>query len=1476
MGFDSNLFSFGGRVEGLSRPFVSSTLIFLLRSIMTLRCLFSVFTAVLALNVAAAEKPLLTLQDGDRVAFIGDTLMEREQYGGYIELALASHFPDQKISFRNLGWSADTPRGDSRSSLSKLQAGHEPADEAWNLFQEQIALVKPTVVFLGYGMANSFDGPEGLPKFIRDLNGLIDTIQQQAGSTQVRFVLLSPIRHENLGEPLPNPTPHNAQLELYAKAISEIASKRGFPFISLLDDLNIQSKQKARHPLTDNGIHLNEEGYKRAAAAIEKGLGFKPSRLNTKPFQQVRQEIIRKNQLFFDRSRPQNMAYLLGFRKAEQGRNAAEIPKFDPLVAAVDEKISRMLQTIARHQEKESVDFVLSRPRVSTIGDHKQPQPQPLPEFQMAPGFEATLWAENPLLAKPIQMNFDAKGRLWVASSAVYPQIEPGKEADDKILILEDTDGRGVANKSTVFVDGLLIPTAVLPGDDGVYVGQSTELLHFRDTNKDGKADERKIVLSSFGTEDSHHNVHTLHWAPDGQMYFNQSIYIRTDAETPHGVVRLKSGGVFNLRPQTLDLEIFLRGFCNPWGHAFDDFGQSFVTDGAGSQGINFGIRDATYFTYANMRREMKSISPGSYPKFCGLEFVHSEQFPPDWQGNLITSDFRAHRVVRFAVSEQGAGFAAQELTELMRTTNVTFRPIDAKFGPDGALYVADWSNPIINHGEVDFRDPRRDHEHGRIWRITAKGRPLVAKQDLTKASNKELLNQLLSPNEFNRGQAHRVLAERGKKISGDLRAWTKKQAAEGNEKALLEALWTYQSIGEPNDTLLLKNLSANDGRIRAAAVRILADHSRVTVEEQVSRLKKLVHDKHPRVRLEAVRALAKIPWPASASLVLEALDEPMDPFLDYAVWLSINDLAEVWVNAVHNDAWKVSGREKQLEFALRAIEPKLASEVLENVLGNKPLPRDGNGPWIDLLGSIGNGKQLRKLLEQTVNKGFSDKATGRALDALEEAARKRNVQPDGGTDNLSKLVGKNEKISASVFRLMGAWRLQHHAMLLVDHAADNARPVEQKAAFEALAEIGVDGGNGKEILARLQKMAQTEGNGKVQRQAVLTLARVDFDGSISNIVEVLRSAKTEEQAADLWRSLLNVKNAGPKIAKALPKTDLALPVAKSGLKVAREGGKNEADLILAITRAANLDEKDKALTPEEIKQLATTVTASGNPERGEKLFRSPTLACINCHAIGGVGGKVGPDLTSIGASAPVDYLIESVLFPNSKIKEGFHTLILTTKDDEEYSGVLQRETETEIVIRDAAGKDVSVAKGKLQSRKNGGSLMPSGLIDSLSSEDRADLIRFMSELGKPGPYDASKGNVARSWKLFVLNPGDAANELIKGNAGDHKWEPIYTTVNGDLLRESLQERLKTPGKENGDAVYAATKLQLARDADIAFQLNPAKSPEVFIDGAPLAHAGEAKQHLSQGKHSVVIKISPKDLPEKFRLQVSDGTFVTE
>jgi putative heme-binding domain-containing protein len=1408
------------------------------------------------------------LLDGDRLVLLGDTLIEREQYHGYIELALTARFPDRSIAFRNLGWSGDTPAGEARLGRSKLQAGLEPEGESWKLLVEQVTEEKPTVVFLGYGMAASFDGEAGLAKFTTNLGKLVDEVQKSAGEKKIRFVVLSPIRHENLGAPLPDPAAHNEQLALYAQALGEFASQRGFPFISLFDSVVPDSKKRVvSKPITDNGIHLTAQGYQKAAEAIEKGLGWKPNpKLFTTPAAEpLRQAILRKNEAFFHRSRPANMAYIFGFRRHEQGKNAAEIPQFDSVIAAEEANIAKLRGLTAGVAVEPAATRIKSAvpPAVKT---------QPLPSFAVFPGMEVNLFAENPQLAKPIQMNFDPQGRLWVVSSSVYPQIEPGQKADDKVLILEDVDGDGKAEKATVFVDGLIVPTAVAPGDGGVYVGNSTELLHFKDTNGDGKADQRRVVLSGFGTEDTHHIIHTLRWGQDSHLYFNQSIYNRTHIETPHGVTRLLSGGIFRLHTGTLELGVLYKGWVNSWGHHFDKFGQSFVTDGAGFGGVSYGIPGAMYQAYARGRRIMESISPGNYPKFCGLEITETQHFPDTWQGwqgDLITCDFRANRVVRFRVEEKGAGYLTKEAPDMMRTTNNTFRPIDVKLGPDGALYVADWANPIIQHGEVDFRDPRRDHEHGRIWRIAFKDNPLNQRIDFTKLSNPALLDQLSSSNNYDRAMSRRVLVERN--ALKDVNSWVKKQSS---KTLLLEALWLYQAFNHVEPKILSQVLDSNDGRIRAAAVRVLSDWIGGISNAQ-ELLAGLVVDEHPRVRLEAMRALSKIPDARSVELVLSAYDKPMDGFLDYALWLSINDLAQPFIAALQSGEWKPDGREKQLEFALKSIEPALASTVLGKLVAGQPIARDGKGPWIEIIGQSGSAKELRQLFDQVLAEGFIPAAAERALTALAEAARLRNARPDGDLNGLGKVLNAVDvKTRIAAMRLAGTWKLNSASAALLKVAGNaNLNPELRQAAFDALRDIG-----GQSNVAGLGALTGKDNDPSIRRAAVVTLASLGVGRAAPEMVAVLSATTTEADALALWRALLGIRGAGTAIAKGVPKGGLPEVPAKTGLRVAREGGRNEPELILALSRSASIGDEQKNLSAAELQALADNAMKQGSPERGEKIYRRAALGCVSCHAIGGAGGKVGPDMTSIGASAPVDYLVESILFPNRKIKEGFHSLMVETKDEQEFSGILVRETDTELVLRNAANQEVSIAKSNISKRNNGMSLMPSGLVDALSQAERLDLFRFLSQLGKPGNYDAAAGGVARVWRL----QGGAhtleqfgIDKVVTGDIQGKDWQPAYTLVDGRLLKDEILETGNVARNRSLVSVFAATQFQVAKSGPVQMKLEASTGSAVWIDGKPIDGNSNLKTDLAAGTHTIIIRLDARQIPDGLRLKSADVTFAT-
>ena len=1423
-------------------------------------------------TVVAAPPAPLELRAGDRVVFLGDTLMEREQYHGWIELMLTTRFPDRDITFRNLGWSADTPAGDSRFGRSLLQAGFAPADEGWKQLVKQLEEAKPTVMFIGYGMASSFDGAAGLAKFKSDYGRLLDTLEKI--SPGVRLVLVGPIAHDDARAEehcvtADEERAHNQDLTLYRDAIRQIGEARGAWVISLK-----QLPGSARTISTDNGIHLNSEGYRLGAQEIEKGLGWKPGAWNTrssrKLIEPLRQAILRKNEWFFYRSRPQNMAYIFGFRKGEQGQNAVEIPKFDAYITAEEKRIAQLRQL------KPGVT-VPENPRRNGNLNAKHTA-QPLPQFEVAEGLEVTLWAEDPLLDKPIQTNFDPQGRLWVASSEVYPQIEPGQAATDKIVVLEDTRGTGKADKATVFAEGLLVPTGIEPGDGGCYVAQSTELLHFKDTNGDGKSDQRRIVLSGFGTEDTHHNLHTLRWGFDGRLYFNQSIYTRSDLETPHGVVRLKGGGVFRFDPRDEELAILYRGWINAWGHQFDDYGESFVTDGAGGGGINFGLPGASYATAPKARRILDSVSPGSYPKFASIEIIRSQQFPPDWQGDIITCDFRAHRVVRFKISDQGAGYVTQEMPDVLRSTADSFRPIDVKMGPDGALYVADWSNPIIQHGEVDFRDPRRDKEHGRIWRIAAKGRRALARVDFTKLKNPALLDKLVSPNHYEVESARRVLVERGaEKVRTDLNTWTKKQT---DEQARLQALWMYQAFNLPQTELLNGLLTAQDANIRAAATRVLGEWSATTrpptsglsADDALARLSHLVTDDNPRVRLEAVRALGKLNSAAAADLAFSVLNQPMDRFLDYALWLTINELAEPWLAELKSGAGKISGREAQLEFGLKAIEPALTHDVLNQLLGDQPLPRDGSGPRIELIGAAGGARQQRQLLEQALAGGFDEPALVRALNTLATATRLRNVKPDGDLARLvTLLTAPNENVRTAAMQLAGIWKVAPLSRQLIQAANNTQTPLgERAAAFVALRDIG-----GASVIAELKTLVGSAASPGIQREAVTTLAGLNFPTALPEILTTLKATTNETEATVLWRNLLGIRHAGEQLAKALPGSNLPAETARAGLRVARSGTQN-AMLVPVLMPLAGLALPAQPMTPTELQSLAAKALAQGDAARGELIFRRTELACLTCHAIGGAGGKVGPDLTSIGASAPADYLVESLFYPNAKIKEGYNSVDITTKDDQEFSGIVVRESDNEVVLRNAANQEVSIAKRNIANRVTGGSLMPGGLPEALLPEERLDLIKFLSQLGRPGEYDAAHGGAARLWRIYKVtseNEHLGVERVIRGDFTLKDWVTTFSLVNGDLTKTACAAALPS-WSDNTRGLFAATQFRPTKAGPVTLHLT-GNVKGVWVNGQSLKAGAQFSVDAQPDVNTLVVELDGAQLPEVLKLSSGDVSFLT-
>jgi len=567
-------------------------------------------------------------------------------------------------------------------------------------------------------------------------------------------------------------------------------------------------------------------------------------------------------------------------------------------------------------------------------------------------------------------------------------------------------------------------------------------------------------------------------------------------------VRRLNGGGVWYFRPETRELEVFIRGLVNTWGHHFDRFGQSFGTDGAGGEGINYFLPGAYYFTAVNATRILHGLNPGS-PKHCGLEIVSGRHLPDDWQGNAVTNDFRAHRVCRFVLSEDGSGYASRQEQELIKSTNVAFRPIDVKMGPDGAIYVADWYNPIIQHGEVDFRDPRRDHTHGRIWRVTAKNRPLVPRPQLVGASVPELLDRLRDPEEWTRRMAKRVLKERGASaVLPELASWLERldRSSPDVDQHRLEALWTYQALDVVEPGLLGNLLRASDPRIRAAATRV-AFHWHRRLSSPIDLLAAQTLDEHPRVRLEGVRALAQLGTPRAFALALRALDTPQDRYLDYGLWLTSRELAPAWLPALARGELDFRGREKALVFALLAVDSAEAVEPMIALFKENRVPESSQSAGIKLIAAHGSPDQLAHLFGRAVaDESTSEGQRVELLQALIEAARKRRI-PSGELARVAELFNHaNEQLRTAAINAAGLWKLSgvRAPLVTLAQATDTPAPLRQ-AALEGLVQIG-----DAECRAAIEGLAEPPHEGTVRLAATEALAQLDVEAGARRAIALL------------------------------------------------------------------------------------------------------------------------------------------------------------------------------------------------------------------------------------------------------------------------------------------------------------------------------------------------------------------------------------
>jgi putative heme-binding domain-containing protein len=859
----------------------------------------------------------LEIRQGDHISIIGNTLADRMQHDGWLEAYLFSRFPKENLVIRNLGFSGD-------ELTLRLRSANFGSPDHW------LGKNKTDVVLAFFGYNESFAGHEGLDKFKKDLASFIKhtLAQQYNGQSAPRLVLFSPIAQEKMPDKnLPDPGANNTRLETCTKAMADIARANKVAFVDLYQiSQGIYGRKIRTRPLTINGIHLTPKGNHLLARAIDRVLfaGPQPKR-TAESMEKIRQAVLERNFTWFNRYRTVDGYSIYGGRadlrfvggQTNRVVMQREMLILDIMTANRDKRIWAVAQggdlKVDDSNIPDFIPVVTNKPGTLPGGKHLYLDGNDaIQKMTVAKNMKINLFAsekEFPDLHNAVQMSFDTKGRLWVACWPSYPHWKPGEDMNDKLLILEDTDGDGKADKATVFADKLHCPTGFAFWNGGVIVAQAPDLMFLKASDGGDKADIRKRILHGLDSADTHHTANSFVLDPGGGLYFQEGTFHHTQVETPYGPPqRCANAGVFRYEPRTQKFDIYVAyNFANPHGHVFDRWGQDIVVDGTGANPYHAALFSG-HLDYPQRHRQPPQVYQQKTRPCPGMEYLSSRHFPKEMQGNLLVANVIGFQgILQYKIKDKDSSFGAEEMEPIVFSTDPNFRPSDIRIGPDGAIYFLDWQNPIIGHMQHNLRDPSRGRTHGRVYRVTYENRPLLKPQPIAGQPIEKLLDLLKEPEDRVRYRARIELGSRDSdKVLAVAKPWLAARTKEihqrirqlrtlkrkGLEKEIaqlhkqlehdkMEILWLHQNHNVVNVELLREMLASADFHARAAATRVLC-YWRDRVPDALELLKKQAADAEPRVRLEAVRAASFFTKAEAIEVVLISTEHPPDVYLDF------------------------------------------------------------------------------------------------------------------------------------------------------------------------------------------------------------------------------------------------------------------------------------------------------------------------------------------------------------------------------------------------------------------------------------------------------------------------------------------------------------------------------------------------------------------------------------------------------------------
>ena len=1153
---------------------------------------------------------------------------------------------------------------------------------------------------------------------------------------------------------------------------------------------------------------------------------------------------------------------------------------------------------------------------VSPIGFSQVAPTQVLATMKAGDGLQVELFAHEPMLINPTAIDVDHKGRVWVAEAVNYRRMlfkQPLlRQEGDRIVVLIDKDGDGKADESVVFYQGkdLYAPLSVLvlPQADGkslrVLVAQSPDILEFWDRDGDLKADGPPTkFLSGFGGFDHDHGVHGLTVGPDGKLYFtvgDQGVngLQSKDGKGPKFTTNktdCQAGTVWRCDLNGNNLELIAHNFRNNYECCVDSFGEIWLSDNDddGNQqtrichvmpGGNYG-----YWPRGTGQTHWHEEQPGVVHKTLrtgfgsptGICFYEGALLPKQYQGELIHADAGPREIRSFKRKPKGAGYELDK-TLMLTSTDSWFRPSDVCVAPDGSVFVADWYDPGVGgHG-------MGDSTRGRIYRLTPTGHKGYKVPEVKLDTKEGVLAALASPCISLRANSYSQMT----KVPFANVVGTLTDAAIRNDESILRARATWAIFNqiplhprEPRDPTVLSTIRKvgvvvgqdKSNRIGCMMVRIFCYSGQPTLPSAVESAM-LILNKQPLIR-EYLCALR-----------LASADESKNFIMKSA---NFYDGQDIFYRAALNIACGTDPvrRDAILEH-FDKVFPDWNDKVADLVWELRPksmLPKMG-----ELLKSVKvTATQKARIVD--ILAASDDVAAGKAMLALVKSDQPAEVK-SRAIENLRlflpskwNALAKSEELKATIDTLLKDAKTTSTGLQLV--AASNF-----SAALGDVIRVASDAGLPPDL----------------RTHAIRTL------GSIKDIkaVESLVALGTPENplSVECVKALGEQLQSGPKSTAA---TQLALDSLKKAItapKATRElriaalttiaGSRNgtgwllqqqekkelSADLVADTGRLLRNSpfqgERNKAmilfpapgkLNPMKLPALAELAKRAGDATNGQKLMTASLTGeaqCLKCHMVRGIGGQIGPDLSMIGKKGSKENLFESILVPSKAIADQHVSWVVNTIDGQTITGLLVQETETTLTLRDANGKDYPIAAKDVEKKtKSLVSLMPEGLVATLTEDELVDMVAYLATL-------QTASLTPDSWSIVGPFPASGDKEL------DHDFGPEKGAF--DIAakfeaagREIAWRTVRSSGTGYFDLAafhgaaapqsvsYLARTIESPEDQDATIQLGTDDGCRLFVNGK-LAFGHERHEAATPGRDSVPVKL--KKGANTVMLKINNGS----